>query len=195
MKKLLIISCLTIGSLAVAAPTVFEPAVKDMYDLDHYRYYCWGIDMTPFQGATITSAELSFDNITNYNNADNRLYIHLLDNENAAKGLFGKADNGVAFSDAFAGQGVLVADPYWKDTNGSKKTDDVVFTFGSGLLATLNQYVANNGYIAFGIDPDCHYWNDGVKFTVNTAVVPAPGAIFLGSLGVAIVGFLRKRIN
>lgn len=195
MAKLLVILCLLVGSMAVAAPTVFQPIPKDMYDLDHYRYYNWGIDMTAFQSTEITSAELSFDNITNYNNAVNRLYIHLLDNDAAVKGLVAKVDSAEPFADAFAGQGVLVVDPFWKDTNGSSTTEDYVITFDSGLLATLNQYVQNNGYIAFGIDPDCHYWNDGVKFSVNTAVVPAPGAIILGSLGVAIIGFLRKRIS
>jgi len=195
MTKLLFILCLLVSSMAIAAPTVFQPVPKDMYDLDHYRYYTWGIDMTAFQGTAITSAELSFDNIYNYNDADNRLYIHLLDNNAAVKGLVAKVDSAEPFADAFAGQGVLVVNPYWKDANGPKTKENLVFTFDSGLLATLNQYVTNNGYIAFGIDPDCHFYNDGVSFSVNTAVVPAPGAILLGSLGVAIVGFLRKRIG
>jgi len=198
MKQLLVVLCLLLSSIAIAAPTVFEPSRKDLYDLDHYRYYKWGIDMTGFQGMAITSAELSFDNITNWDNNKNRLYIHLLDNDAKVNGLVVRVDSNTNFVDAFAGKGVLVANPYWEDTNGRGTTEDLVFTFDGGLLATLNQYVANNGYIAFGFDPDCHYWNDGVKFTVNTAItpapiVPAPGALLLAGLGTIVVGLLRVR--
>jgi len=44
----------------------------------------------------------------------------------------------------------------------------------------------------FGLDPDCHYFNEGITFTIET-YIPAPGAILLGSIGLGLVGWLRRR--
>lgn len=68
----------------------FEPTPKDMYDLDHYKVYYWGIDLTSKEFNTsdiIVEAELTFNHITNWTWERNVLYIHLLDNPNEFVGL------------------------------------------------------------------------------------------------------------
>jgi hypothetical protein len=204
MKKLILLLLIIIAGMsasAMAVPT-YSPTPADMYDLDHYKWYNWKINLTSQPGytigTTITEATLTFKNINNWQNEnDDVLHIHLLNwDGSGSAGLTSGTDN-QSPSDNFAGQGVLIA--HWTDPDESV-SENLVYTFsllpdGRNILFgtnSLNSY-ASDGYIAFGIDPDCHYWNDGVEFKIYTSVIPAPGAILLGSIGVAFVGWLRRR--
>ncbi len=168
------------------ADAVFVPPDHDIFDLDHYYAYTWGINLGFSTADTpITEAILTFKNIYNWRVEEDHLYVRLLDT--APRGLRRFWDN-QGGGDYFKGQGVLLAD--WNDPEEWNKKKDLVIVFNAEQLAALNAYGVDRR-IGFGLDPDCHYFNDGVTFRV--AVVPAPGAVMLGTVGLIFVRWLRTR--
>ena len=67
----------------------------------------------------------------------------------------------------------------------------VTFTyyFTAAQLVALQAYIANGHDIAFGLDPDCHFFNNGVTFTMS---VPEGGTTAV-LLGVAALGIVATR--
>ena len=183
-----------INLAAIAAPAnaaitiTFTPPVPvyDLRDLDHTRYATWGIAFDLPQGKIIEAA-LTYQNIWDWTvEEEDHLYTHLLDDPPVGVRFYiDDAEGG----DNFNGQGVLLGD--WNDPEGgSQRGFDLVYDFTESQLQALTVYAAD-GVFGFGIDPDCHYFNDGVTFSMT--VIPAPGAILLGGIGVGLVGWLRRR--
>lgn len=183
-------------TVSQAVPTEFSysPSPANMYDLDHHMWYKWKIDLTSAPGYTIgtpiTEATLTFHNINNWDDNTNVLHIHLL-NSTSPGTLSSGTDNQNA-GDYFAGKGVWIDS--WHDNDGDPgPAEELVYTFsslpdGRNILFgtdSLNSY-ASDGYVAFGIDPDClgidpdcHYWNSGVEFKIYTSAIPEPATLFL----------------
>jgi hypothetical protein len=72
---------------------------------------------------------------------------------------------------------------------------DFVYTFTADQLKVLSAYFLNGGDIAFGFDPDCHFWNDGIAFSFTTAPTATPEPATLALLGTGLAGlyYSRKR--
>lgn len=189
---------------AVADMFVFAPEPPDLGDLDHEKCFKWGINWALPEGQEITSAVLTYKNIYNWEASANVLYTHLLDTVTDTNGWFPpnwvqkpgyqtititKTDY-QSKGDAFTGQGVKLGE--WSDPDGPRTKIDLAYAISADQFSWLS-----DGNFGFGIDPDCHYYNDGVSFVITTSSqpgppVPAPAAALLGVFGLGIIGVIRR---
>jgi hypothetical protein len=189
MKRIILMffSLILIFSGTVSATIYsFQPTPANLNDLDHHEYYSWGINWNIPSGEVITGASLFFDNIANWDNNPNDLWVHLLDSP--ATGVVAQWD-GQGGGDNFAGQGILLN--HWQ--NLPNTFQDITYIFDSSEVGFLNSFAAD-GIWGTGYDPDCHYFNDGVTLSVETSPVPEPATMILFGTGlVGIGGFGRKK--
>lgn len=104
--------------------------------------------------------------------------------------------------DHFASDNGLVADGTGRtfvgsltDMNGVAATSTVVFDFTSAQLQALVNFMSNGNSIAFGFDPDCHFWNNGISFRIFTSpqAVPEPATMALPGTGTAGLHYRRRQ--
>jgi hypothetical protein len=182
----------------------------NQFDLDHHNAYTWQINNVSSRipaGQTITGARITFTSIANWDSTANRLFVHMLDTSasfaSATAAHSATGANGVTtyfddatgvpvpvsqISDFFGGQGTALFDQ-------SFSTTPTTFTYNFTMpqLQALLSYIANGNNLAFGFDPDCHYWNNGIKFEIITspAAVPEPATMTL--LGTGLAGLYARR--
>ncbi len=183
----LLVAVLAMPAIASAdRAEVYKPEPReDLYDLDHHFVYEWGLDILLGPGEEVSAAELFFDEIRNWDDQPNDLYIHLLDW--AGLGVVTHHDaqgGGDYFANTYAADHMLIE--HREDLPDTP--DDITYTFSPDEVALLNTYLAD-GRTGLGFDPDCHYYNCGVEFRVT--VVPEPGS--LASLAVGALALLRRR--
>ena len=201
----------TVGSARAAVTTLtYSPNPVDLYDLDHHMVYTWRLDNLTVDTATITGASLTFNSIRNWDSNDNVLHLHLLDTAiNAGVRSFEDVDQTqvpvVDMTDDFANAryhnstGWLVANGT-ADTllgNPSFGTTGTNYTinFTSSELSALKAYIASGHDVALGFDPDCHFYNNGITFSIQSTPVPEMSATLpiIALLAAAGMVELRRR--
>jgi hypothetical protein len=191
---------------AAAASYTYVPNPADLNDLDHHSAYTWRIDNINLGGAAISGASLTFKNIANWDLNPNTLFIHLFDTAKYS-GVRSFLDATGApvpvnqIADNFASP-LLASNPLIASGTGNTFLTSKSFTmtpttftynFTVAQLLALQSYIANGGNIAFGLDPDCHYFNDGVTFNMT---VPEGGktAVLLG-LTMIFVCLVHRKLS
>ncbi len=156
-------------------------------EMDHTRVYFWGFDAAQTdEGSELAAATLTFDRIRNWNDEGNVLRVHLLDG--AASGVSSIADNGVGgdyFGHRYAGSNRHLV----TYRNLSTSPSNLVYEFSPDDLALLKSYLAD-GQAAVGLDPDCHFYDDGVALTLT--YTPEPASLALLTLGGLAMRYLRR---
>ncbi len=191
----------------------------DLHDLDHYRYYTWGLEWNVPMGDTITEASLTFNDIRNWDNdrdPNTHLFVQLLDEErnggnDLLSGVREYYDGNHSIVNAFGGVGTNLDGEDLTSPNNNPFNNmpdyahDITYDFDGDDLASLNNY-ASDGMFGFGFDPDCHFYNNGIILKITTGPtgggggepVPEPGTIALlgiGLLGLAGVGRKKAKKN
>lgn len=213
MKKFLVslaaLVVLGLSSSAKADTLTYTPNPVDLNDLDHHSVYTWRMDNVNLNGKTITGARITFTNIANWDNNANKLYIHLLDTakQSGVRSFVddpNSSNTQVSMIDDFVDTRYH-AQSSWLVANGTADThlhtyvnltttpQTLVYNFSASELSALFAYISNGNNFALGFDPDCHFFNDGIKFEIFTSANTVPEPATMALLGTGLAGLYARR--
>lgn len=213
MKKFLVslaaLVVLGLSSSAKADTLTYTPNPVDLNDLDHHSVYTWRVDNVNLNGQTITGARITFTNIANWDNNANKLYIHLLDTakQSGVRSFIddpNSNNNQVSMIDDFVDTRYHNQSS-WLVANGTADThlhtyvnltttpQTLVYNFSASELTALFAYISNGNNFALGFDPDCHFFNDGIKFEIFTSANTVPEPATMALLGTGLAGLYARR--
>lgn len=194
LRRVLVVASLVLAVQTASAGTYeLVPSDRDLYDLDHDWAYEWGFNLDVPDDEVIIGASLFFNDIRNWDNRSNDLWVTLLDSDFSGIHRFYDNEGG---GDYFAGDGLTL--DHWEDLPSTSQ--DITYDFDAAEIALLNLNIADD-QAGLGFDPDCHFYNRGVKLTIETdkqggddPPIPEPlaGSILLGGLAALAV---RRRRN
>jgi hypothetical protein len=200
----------------------FPTTNPNEFELDHYYMYSWKLRNVDLDGA-ITAASITFHEIRNWDSSANQLFMHLLDTArfdgvSRFRDASTSDDPPVTIRDnwdpAFYPSGLVGTSGSALITPGTGNTTlsaapsfgtspvDYTYNFTASEILKLAEYIgATSAHtVALGFDPNCHYWNDGITFTITTSggtstpPIPEPGTMLLFATGAAgIARMLRRR--
>jgi len=177
MSKMLFVCVLV--ALATTLPAVAEvisfqyAAAPDMYDLDHGKWYEWGMswNRTAYDPASIRSAWLTVSNVyDNTHDPQNVVFAEVLDTPRDGVGVRIGSDNESLHSDYFASSSYPNPHEFltaFHDTQAGDTPQNWRWDFNATDLSKLKSYASNNGLFGIGLDPDCHFVNTGIKLNVE----------------------------
>jgi hypothetical protein len=213
-RFLLLALCATVCFVATparASLVSFSPTPSDLYDLDHHYSYSWRLDNINLNNVTITSASITFTNIANWDSNPNMLFVYLMDTA-VGSGVRSLQDHDLSeapvgnivdhFASGFNSPSlVLSSTGKQKLFQHSFTTTPTTFTytFTAAQLTLLMNYINNGHDVAFGFDSECHFFNDGITFTMNVVPIPEVASLLPVGLLVAIATAFeirrRRRAN
>ncbi len=220
-------SAIMIYSMSSFASVIsIAPIDDDLGDLSHGNAYYWRVNINYYlqdaanKGEVLKGAVLSINDINNWKEPEEDfLYITLLD---VKKPYYANNPNQLTiYSDGQRDNNQPQTGNYFRTTwNGTAnwtatsfvdvysdyditKTEDLSWNLNVNTINSFmgdNGSYGSNGFIGIGFDPDCHYWNNGVKLTLITEKlsVSEPGSLSIMLLGLASLAsaiFIKRKHN
>lgn len=148
------------------------------------------VDMSPFQGAVdtglaVVSVSAYFNRVLGDSQTDTRFAIHAAAFDGSPSGWLGRFESGDylahATTELFSDDDLLTWEPL---------SVNLLLPVGAKFVAV--DILASENIFNDAVAPEFHgHYADAVSMAIT--IIPVPGALILGTIGVGFVGWLRRR--